>query len=167
MGTGAKLTFKSVKEQWGSPNKVIGCGYNPSQKKVFFTVDAQLVHEIHCKTDDFGSPLYPTLAANTDVTVLVNLGQSPFKYSPANLQRTPNPCFINGTSFSPSLGYEDSRELFSMGRIDSQWLQRSVNNNTVSCSIKAMEYDQDSDADLFEIVLDTNTGKSPYAIHHQ
>ncbi|GER34621.1 SPla/RYanodine receptor (SPRY) domain-containing protein [Striga asiatica] len=160
---GAKLAFESENEKWGIPNKVIGCGYNPSQKKVFFTVDAQLVHEIPCKTDDYSSPLYPTLAANTDVTILVNLGQSPFKYSPANLQRTPNPCFINGTS----LGYEDSRELFSMGRIDSQWLQRSANNNTVS-SIKAMGYDQDSDGDLFEIVLDNTTGKSPYAtIHHQ
>ncbi|KAK6138845.1 hypothetical protein DH2020_027410 [Rehmannia glutinosa] len=77
--TGSELNsfFDSVKDEWGISDKVIGCGYNPSQKKVFFTVDAQLVHEIHCKTEDFGSPLYPTLAANTEITVLVNLGQSP------------------------------------------------------------------------------------------
>ncbi|KAK6160663.1 hypothetical protein DH2020_004044 [Rehmannia glutinosa] len=166
---GTKLVFDSVKDEWGISDKVIGCGYNPSQKKVFFTVDAQLVHEIHCKTEDFGSPLYPTLAANTEITVLVNLGQSPFKFAPANLQRTPNPCFIGPLGTSPTLGYDDSRELFSMGRIDSQWLQRSANrsnNNTVN-SIKAMEeYDQESEGDLFEIVLDS-TGRSPYATIHQ
>lgn len=143
--------------------KVIGCGYNPIQKKVFFTVDSLIVHEIYCKTDDFGSPLYPTLAANADVVVLVNLGQSPFKYVPANLQRTPNPCFVGPLANSPGLGYDDSRELFSMGRIDSLWMQRSAarsNNNTVN-SLKALEYDQESDGDLFEIVLDS-TGRSPY-----
>lgn len=126
------------------------------------------MHEIHCKTEDFGCPMYPTLAANTDVTVLVNLGQSPFKFGPANLQRTPNPCFIGPLGNSPSLGYDDSRELFSMGRIDSQWMQRSAtaarsNNNTVN-SLKALEYDQESEGDLFEIVLE----RSPYtSVHHQ
>ncbi|KAI3465324.1 hypothetical protein Pfo_021987 [Paulownia fortunei] len=165
---GTKLVFESEKDEWGRLDKVIGCGYNPSQKKVFFTVDAQLVHEIHCKTEEFGSPLYPTLAANTDIMVLVNLGQSPFKFAPANLQRTPNPCFIGTLATSPALGYEDSKELFSMGRIDSQWLQRSAtrsNNNTVN-SIKAIEYDQESEGDLFEIVLDSS-GRSPYTSIYQ
>ncbi|KAL2527831.1 uncharacterized protein Fot_20432 [Forsythia ovata] len=161
---GIKLVFESEKEDWGRADKVIGCGYNPSQKKVFFTVDSLLVHEIHCKSDGFAFPLYPTLAANTDIMVLVNLGQSLFKYAPANLQRTPNPCFIGPLANSPALGYEDSKELFSMGRIDSMYLQRSAtrsNNNTVN-SIKAMEYDQESEGDLFEIVLDSSTGRSPY-----
>ncbi|KAK4390542.1 hypothetical protein Sango_2117500 [Sesamum angolense] len=166
---GSKLIFESEKDEWGTSENVIGCGYNPTQKKVFFTVDSQLVHEIHCKTEEFGTPLYPTIAANADITVLVNLGQSPFNFAPANLARTPNPCFVGPLGTSPALGYEDdSKELFSMGRIDSQWLQRSAarsNNNTVN-SIKAMEYDQESEGDLFEIVLDS-TGRSPYTTMHQ
>lgn len=161
---GTKLVSDSEKEDWGRTDKVIGCGYSPGQKKVFFTIDSQIVHEILCKTEDFCSPLYPTLAANADVVVLVNLGQSPFRFAPANLQRTPNPCFIGPLAASPALGYDDSRELFSMGRIDAHWMQRSAarsNNNTVN-SIKAMEeYDQESEGDLFEIVLDS-TGRSPY-----
>ncbi|CAA2963681.1 uncharacterized protein LOC111397256 [Olea europaea subsp. europaea] len=160
---GIKLVYESENEDWGRADRVIGCGYNPSQKKVFFTVDSQLVHEIHCKSEGFAFPLYPTLAANTDIMVLVNLGQSIFKYAPANLLRTPNPCFIGPMANSSALGYEDSKELFSMGRIDSMYLQRSAtrsNNNTVN-SIKAMEYDQESEGDLFEIVLDS-TGRSPH-----
>ncbi|KAI3460204.1 hypothetical protein Pfo_016867 [Paulownia fortunei] len=165
---GTKLVFESEKDEWGRAEKVIGCGYNPAQKKVFFTVDSKLVHEIHCKTQEFGSPLYPTLGANTDIMVLVNLGQIPFKFAPGNLQRTPNPCFIRPQASSPALGYEDSKELFSMGRIDSQWLLRSAtrsSNNTVN-SIKAVEFDQESEGDLFEIVLDS-TGRSPYTTTYQ
>ncbi|KAL1540388.1 hypothetical protein AAHA92_24747 [Salvia divinorum] len=158
---GTKLMPESEPAGWGKTDKVVGCGYNPGQRKVFFTVDSQVVHEIHCKTEDYSIPLYPTLAASGDVVVLVNLGQSPFKFAPANLQRTPNPCFMGA---SPALGYEDSKELFSMGRIDSLWMQRSAarsNNNTVN-SIKAMEeYDQESEGDLFEIVLESS-GRSPY-----
>lgn len=169
LSSGTKLVFDSGKEDWARIGKVIGCGYNPSQRKVFFTSNSELVHEIHCKTEEFSYPLYPTMAANTDITVLVNLGQSPFKFLPGNRHRTPNPCFIGPMlGNSPSLGYEDSRELFSMGRIDSQWLQRSAmrsNNNTVN-SIKGLEYDMESEGDLFEIVLDS-TGRSPYAATHQ
>lgn len=155
-----KVVHESDTEEWGKPEKVIGCGYNPTQKKVFFTVDSQLVYEIHCKSEEFGSPLYPIIAANADITVLVNIGQSAFKYAPANLQRTPNPCFISPLiSNSPLLGYEDSKELFSMGRIDSEWLNAKSNNNTVN-SIKQLEYDLESEGDLFEIILD-GSGKSP------
>ncbi|KAL0432528.1 UNVERIFIED_CONTAM: hypothetical protein Slati_2587100 [Sesamum latifolium] len=154
---GTKLVLESEKGEWGRAEKVIGCGYNPAQKKVLFTVDSQLVHEIHCKTEEFGSPLYPTLAANADVEVVVNLGQSPFKFEPGNLQRTPNPCFIRPQQpNSPALGYEDSKELFSMGRIDSQWLKRS--GTIRSCNYKGnsigMEFELESEGDLFEIVLD-------------
>ncbi|KAL0366221.1 UNVERIFIED_CONTAM: hypothetical protein Sradi_3512200 [Sesamum radiatum] len=155
---GTKLVLESEKGEWGRAEKVIGCGYNPAQKKVLFTVDSHLVHEIHCKTEEFGSPLYPTLAANTDVVVVVNLGQSPFKFEPGNLQRTPNPCFIrHQQSNYPALGYEDSKELFSMGRIDSQWLKRSGtirSCNYTGNSIKGMEFELESEGDLFEIVLD-------------
>lgn len=130
---------------------MIGCGYDPWQKKVFFTVNGELLHLINCKSEEFGSPLYPTLAATPtthDITVVVNMGQSAFQYEAANAQRTPNPCFVG-----PVL-YEDSKELFSIGRIDSQWLNRSsikgaVNNSRVS------NYDHESD--LFEIVLDSSS----------
>ncbi|XP_042013984.1 uncharacterized protein LOC121762234 [Salvia splendens] len=158
---GTKLVPESEPASWGKTDKVVGCGYNPGQRKVFFTVDSKVVHEIHCKSEDYSTPLYPTLAASGDVVVLVNLGQSPFRFAPANQHRTPNPCFMGA---SPALGYEDSKELFSMGRIDSLWMQRSAarsNNNTVN-SIKAMEeYDQESEGDLFEIVLESS-GRSPY-----
>ncbi|XP_012452734.1 uncharacterized protein LOC105774724 [Gossypium raimondii] len=165
---GIKLIFESEKEDWGKPGKVIGCGFNPKQKKVFFTLDSELVHVINCKSEEFGTPLYPTLAANDDVLVLVNFGQSAFVYSPANGQRTPNPCFIGPVVNSPAaaaaLGYEDSKELFSMGRIDSQWLNRCTNkgsHNNYGTNCSTMEFDEESEADLFEIVLDNHNGRSP------
>ncbi|CAN4092671.1 unnamed protein product [Withania somnifera] len=162
---GTKLVFESQREEWGKSEKVIGCGYNPSQKKVFFTVDSLLVHEIRCKSEEFGNPLYPTLASSGDILVLVNLGQSVFKYPPANLQRTPNPCFIGPMmeNNSPVLGYEDSKELFSMGRIDAQWLNRSntrSNNNTITSLKQVLDYDLESEGDLFEIVLDSTNSSS-------
>lgn len=152
---GMKLVFESEKQKWGETERVIGCGYNPNERKVLFTVDSELVHVISCKSEEFGSPLYPTLAANVDATVLVNFGQTVFKYGPANAQRTPNPCFIGPLVNSPALGYDDSRELFSMGRIDSQWLNRHArsghNNGSAN---KAFDFDEESEGDLFEIVLD-------------
>ncbi|KAL8130923.1 uncharacterized protein LOC141711423 [Apium graveolens] len=161
---GTRLVSELEKEEWGRVDKVIGCGYNPSQKKVFLTVDSELVHEIHCKTEEFGTPLYPTMAANIDMTVLVNLGQSVFKYAPANLQRTPNPCFIGPITKSPALGYEDSKELFSMGRIDSQWLNRSATRGQYiygNSTNRGPEFDEVSEGDLFEIVLESS-GRSPH-----
>ncbi|KAK1554461.1 hypothetical protein Q3G72_012493 [Acer saccharum] len=55
-----------------------------------------------------------------------------------------------------ALGYEDSKELFSMGRIDSEWLNRS----STKAGNRTSEFDEESEADLFEIVLD-NSGRSP------
>ncbi|KGN55224.1 uncharacterized protein LOC101217358 [Cucumis sativus] len=160
---GIKLVFESEKADWGRAEKVIGCGFDPKQKKVFFTVDSELVHVIHCKSEEFGSPLYPTLAANGDVTVLVNLGQSVFKYIPA--QRTPNPCFVsplvnNADGFHGN-GYEDSRELFSMNMIDSQWFSRLTpkpSNNLVDDHREDDELSNDMEScveiELFEIVVE-------------
>ncbi|KAJ4832073.1 hypothetical protein Tsubulata_040763 [Turnera subulata] len=160
---GTKLVFESEKADLARTDRVIGCGFDPKQKKVYFTVDSVLVHEIHCKSDAFGTPLYPTIAASNDVMVLVNFGQSSFSYAPANVQRTPNPCFIGPLVSSPALGYEDSKELFSMGRIDSQWLNRSATkgNHIYGANNRAVDFDEESEADLFEIVLDGNTGRSP------
>ncbi|GAU40173.1 hypothetical protein TSUD_292780 [Trifolium subterraneum] len=50
--------------------------------------------------------------------VLVNFRQNAFKHAPENAQRTLNPCFISPHVNSPTIGYDDSKELFSMGRID-------------------------------------------------
>ncbi|XP_017980842.1 PREDICTED: uncharacterized protein LOC18591155 [Theobroma cacao] len=164
---GIKLVFGSEKEDWGKTEKVIGCGFDPRQKKVFFTLDSELVHVINCKSEEYGTPLYPSLAANADVLVLVNFGQSAFAYAPANGQRTPNPCFIGPLVNSPAaaLGYEDSKELFSMGRIDSQWLNRCTTkgSHNVGNNYPTTDFDEESEADLFEIVLDNN-GRSPNTV---
>ncbi|XP_065847800.1 protein ssh4-like [Euphorbia lathyris] len=162
---GIKLVFESEKGEWARKNKVIGCGYDPREKKVFFTVDGEVVQVIHCKTEEFGSPLYPTIAANNEIVVLVNFGQSSFSYVPANGQRTPNPCFIGPLVNSSALGYEDSKELFSMGRIDAQWHSRNAtkssshNNNN-----QTVDFDEESEADLFEIILEENATRSPNTV---
>nr|KYP48310.1 hypothetical protein KK1_030002 [Cajanus cajan] len=154
---GMKLVTESEKAQWVGRDRVIGCGFDPRHKKVFFTLDSELVHVIHCQSEEFATPLCPTLAANIDILVLVNFGQSAFKYAPANAQRTPNPCFVAPLVNSPgaTLGYDDSKELFSMGRIDSQWLNRSANkgNHPNGNNTLVLDFDE-SEADLFEIVLD-------------
>lgn len=150
-----KLVMESDKAEWVGSNKVIGCGYDLRLKKVFFTVGSELVHVIQCYSEEFGTPLYPTLAANIDVTVLVNFGQSAFKYGPANAHRTSNPCFIAPLVNTPnaSLEYDDSKELFSMGRIDSQW-HHVVTPKGSHNNIGVVDFEDESEADLFEIVLD-------------
>ncbi|KAL8261175.1 hypothetical protein R6Q59_025224 [Mikania micrantha] len=162
---GVKVSSELEFNEWGKAETVIGCGYNPTQKKVYFTIDAKLVREVLCTTEEFTTPLYPILAANTNVTVVVNFGQRTFKYTQANLHRTPNPCFVKQSTNSPILGYDDSRELFSMGRIDAHWLDRSTKRNAQyfgSVNRGTSDYDEFSDGDLFEIVLDNNSrGRSP------
>uniref|UniRef100_A0A7N0SXH6 SPRY domain-containing protein n=1 Tax=Kalanchoe fedtschenkoi TaxID=63787 RepID=A0A7N0SXH6_KALFE len=159
---GNKLVSESEKGEWGLlTGKVIGCSFIPAQKKVSFTIDSELVHAIHCTTDEFGTPLYPTLAANCDITVLVNNGQSPFKYAHANDARRPNPCFLESPRSKRSgIFSEDSKELFSMGRIDSQWKIRPSTRSGVytgSENARFREFDEESDiGDLFEIILEGN-----------
>ncbi|XP_045804308.1 uncharacterized protein LOC123897634 [Trifolium pratense] len=165
---GMKLVFESDKAQWVGTDTVIGCGFDPRKRKVFFTLDSELVHVIHCQTEEYSTPLYPTLTANIDIMVLVNFGQIAFKYAPANAQRTPNPCFIAPLVHSPgaTLGFDDSKELFSMGRIDSPWQNQSAtkgNHNNGNNNNVAFDFDEESEADLFEIVLD-GSEKSPYSV---
>lgn len=162
-----KLVGESEKHEWAKENKVVGCGYDPRKKKVYFTVNSHLVHVINCKAEEFGTPLYPTLASNTEATVLVNLGQSPFYYGPANVHRTPNPCV------GAAPGLEDSKELFSIGRLDSQYLSNFFINRGNSDEIasgratvgsshrRKMDYDEESDADLFEIALERSGRPNP------
>lgn len=163
---GRKLVTEAKKTEWGSADRVIGCGFDPNQKKVFFTRDAEMVHVIHCKSEEFSRPLYPTLAANIDVTILVNFGQNSFKYEPANVRRTSNPCFTGSVSPGNSMRYEDSRELFSIGREDTEWLHTSMakgNISTNNIGNGKIEIDEESETDLFEIVLDKmNRSPSTY-----
>nr|CAD1824933.1 unnamed protein product [Ananas comosus var. bracteatus] len=133
---GMKLVTESEKSRWASVNRVIGCGFEPSKKKVFFTVDSQLKHAISCNSDAFASPLY----------------------SPANARRTANPCFVgsnSGEDGSMAIGYEDSGELFSMGRVDSGWLDNAKNRSQKSAANGggAAAVDFDAESDLFEISL--------------
>ncbi|XP_031479580.1 uncharacterized protein LOC116250210 [Nymphaea colorata] len=153
------------KPVWGEPNSVVGCGFDPSRRQVFFTVDSVLMRNINCESDVFSSPLYPTIAANFNASLLVNLGQSPFKYGPANSNRTADPCFYRPgggaaagsqassiARVSPNPGIEDSGELFSMGRIDSEWMMMSGRLRRDGESVGfGSEWDE---SELFEIVLD-------------
>ncbi|XP_021722568.1 uncharacterized protein LOC110690047 [Chenopodium quinoa] len=164
---GMKLVFESENEDWAKTGRVIGCGFDPRKKEVYFTVDSELVHVIHCKSEDFERPLYPVIATKIGITMLVNLGQSSFSYLPANAHRTPNPCFIGPVvnSSAAALGYEDSKELFSMGRIDAEWLSHSATTkSTVSYNSdlynntrinKMDEYEDETEAEFIEIVLDS------------
>ena len=93
-----KLAYESEKSAWAGVDKVVGCGFEPTKRKVYFTVDGQLVHAVSCNADAFSSPLYPVLASSFDVMALVNLGQSKFRYVPANARRTANPCFVRSAS---------------------------------------------------------------------
>ncbi|XVF64102.1 hypothetical protein PTKIN_Ptkin09bG0140500 [Pterospermum kingtungense] len=105
------------------------------------------------------------------VLVPVNFGQSAFVYAPANEHRTPNPCFIGPIIKSPAaavaLDYEDSKELFSIGRIDYQWLNRGTTTKGIhknGTNHPTREFDEEwSEVDLFEIVLD-DRGRSPISI---
>ena len=69
--------------------------------------------------------MYPIIVANYDVTMLVNLGQSAFEYAPTNSQRVVDPCFKRPLFRSPiqlsGALYEDSGDLFSIGKLDAQW----------------------------------------------
>ncbi|GLJ43312.1 hypothetical protein SUGI_0899580 [Cryptomeria japonica] len=143
----------SANRAWGGVNTVIGCGFDPANRKVFYTLNSEQIYSLTCNSDEFNNPLYPTIAANYDVTVLVNLGQIPFKFLAANEQRVADPCFrrllpsnrvnhLSSTSFC-----EDSSDLFSM-RIDENircFTSHLQDNHHLSFQ---------NDSDLFEISLD-------------
>jgi hypothetical protein len=161
-----KLVYESDKSSWISVDKVVGCGFEPAKRKVFFTVDGQLVHAVSCNAEAFASPLYPVLASSFDVMALVNLGQGKFRYAPANARRTANPCFVRaasavdargGGSGSIGLDFDDSGELFSMGRVDSGWMEAlrasKSRKDSVAGSGAASVGDPEAESDLFEISL--------------
>uniref|UniRef100_A0ACD5YVR1 Uncharacterized protein n=1 Tax=Avena sativa TaxID=4498 RepID=A0ACD5YVR1_AVESA len=157
---GMKLVYDSEESSWAGVDKVVGCGFEPAARKVYFTVDGQLVHKVSCSADAFASPLYPVLASSFDVMALVNLGQNKFRYAPANARRTANPCFARSASLgdgrSGSVGLDfddDSGELFSMGRVDSGWTDNSRASKCRKENGGVSAGDLDPESDLFEISL--------------
>lgn len=147
--------ISATKRFWDVVKTTVGCGFDPHLKKIFFTVDGECVHELVASSSEFGNPLYPTVAANYDVTLLINFGQSPFEYAVANAHRVSDPCFRRPYSRSLKNGVtiEDSGDLFSMGRIDSQWFTGIQSPG--SEDVQHRHVLSEAESDLFEIVLDS------------
>ncbi|KAI5075062.1 hypothetical protein GOP47_0011023 [Adiantum capillus-veneris] len=144
----------AMSRSWGAVKTTVGCGFDPLAKKVYFTADGAHVYDLLASSIEFGYPLFPIVAANYDVKLLINFGQSPFEYAPANSHRVSDPCFRRPNSRSAKNGFvnEDSGDLFSMGRIDSQWFT-GVQSPT-SEDLQHRHVFSEADSDLFEIVLD-------------
>ncbi|KAH9330992.1 hypothetical protein KI387_003100, partial [Taxus chinensis] len=53
----------STKRVWNAINTVIGCGFDSSKRRVFYTLNGDEVYSLICISDDFSHPLYPTIAA--------------------------------------------------------------------------------------------------------
>ncbi|XP_047320222.1 uncharacterized protein LOC124924198 [Impatiens glandulifera] len=111
---GKKLTSGSINEQDGlEEGRVIGCGYNPEKKEVFFTSNSELVQKMHIRSEEFGSPLYPIVATDIKVTIMVNLGQTVFKYGPANQYRmNRDPCVNSSNGEGFDFETESESDLF-------------------------------------------------------
>ena len=139
----------AIKPLWNVVNTTIGCGFDPTAKSVFFTLNGELVHEFNALGTEFGHPLFPTVAANYNVTLLVNFGQCSFAYAHANSLRIPDPGFRQRSAKNVFM-IEDSGDLFSMGRIDSRWFEVRFSSMGGSHPLDAAE------SDLFEIVLDNS-----------
>lgn len=152
---GRDMTPPTKGRPWGAVGKTtVGCGFDPKLKRVYFTINGELVHEAFLKSPDFANPLYPTIASNYDVTVLVNLGQRIFEYVPANVTRVANPCcrILQARTFKNTSFFDDdiTSDLFSMGRFDSHWLANLEYANSQEHCYGHSE----AESDLFEIVLD-------------
>ena len=135
----------------------VGCGFDPLSRKVFFTVDGEKVYELTADNNEFGKPLYPIVASNYDVTLLVNFGQIAFEYALANTQRVSIPYLHRPFSRSMRNGSmnEDSGDLFSMGRIDSQWLSEVGSSD--GDEMQHRQVLSEAESDLFEIVLESSS----------
>ncbi|MCO5578562.1 hypothetical protein L7F22_032406, partial [Adiantum nelumboides] len=126
---------------------IVGCGFDPAARRLFFTLNGEMMEEITLPSvtdisqdgatgqgaatgldsmmEFTTSPLFPTIGANYSVTLTANFGQAAFAYAAANVQRVPDPCFRRPAQGGKG-GGEDSADLFSMGRIDSEWLAAEV-----------------------------------------
>ncbi|KAI5058594.1 hypothetical protein GOP47_0026764 [Adiantum capillus-veneris] len=185
---------------------IVGCGFDPSARRLFFTLNGEMVENIMLppmpgirqdgsttqgaatgmdKSMEFtANPLFPTIGANYCVTVMVNFGQASFAYAAANAQRVPDPCFRRPQGGGKAAG-EDSADLFSMGRIDSEWLAGTAamqafaspgrvnpaflsppppssssstsrgSSSSATVNPTSQEYSAQGDSELFEITLDS------------
>jgi len=88
-----KALFSCMKRALGAMNTIIGCSFDPENIRIYYTLNGKQVYSLTCKLDEFSNPLYPIIATNYDVTVLVTLGQSTFEYALANDHRVVDPCF--------------------------------------------------------------------------
>ncbi|CAK9198627.1 unnamed protein product, partial [Sphagnum troendelagicum] len=142
------------RRQYGGVKTIVGCGFEPRKKKVYFTINGELIHEATLKGNEFGKPLYPTLASNFDVTLLVNLGQSSFHYMPANVGRIANPScqLLQSITTVNDMYHNDGADLFSMGQLHSHWLSELEYAN--SPDFQHHHVLSEAESDLFEIVLD-------------
>ncbi|KAG0479507.1 hypothetical protein HPP92_010145 [Vanilla planifolia] len=149
---GRKLVFESEKAGWANVNQTIGCGYDPNTKKVFFTVDANLAHVIRCSSEAYGFPLFPVLATNANATLLVNMGQAPFKYAAANAIRSPNQSFLRQlpgeVGVGETTGVIEGGEWRASGRRSREQQRKSGSKRST-----AFSDDIDAESDLFEIAL--------------
>ncbi|GLJ22900.1 hypothetical protein SUGI_0431820 [Cryptomeria japonica] len=60
----------SANRAWGGVNThVIGCGFDPANRKICYTLNSEQIYSLTCNSDEFNNPLYPTIATNYDVTV--------------------------------------------------------------------------------------------------
>ena len=79
-------------------------------------------------------------------------------YALANAQRVADPCFKRKLFPSPIqfLGvlYEDSGDLFSIGKLDAQWRVNIGCSNSHDSNQKI--FPSEGDSELFDIVLDGN-----------
>lgn len=158
-GVEAKENVPIKVRSWGALKTTVGCGFDPQKKKVYFTLNGELVHEATLKSADFGNPLYPTVASNYDVTILVNFGQRTFDYVPANIGRVANPScgLLQARSSKNGTFFDDSGDMFSMGGLDSQWLSELEYTNAQELQHRHVL--SEAESDLFEIVLDGHTLK--------
>ncbi|KAJ7567169.1 hypothetical protein O6H91_02G134700 [Diphasiastrum complanatum] len=133
-------------------NTTLGCGYYPPSKKVFFTLNGELMAEVIGTESEFGQPLYVAVGSNFDTTVMVNFGQAPFVYGPANNQRAANP-----SGWKPFLKFSKSREnsgdFFTMSTVDS----RPSDSTTFEETEHSHAFSVTDSSDCFEIVLESVT----------
>ncbi|KAJ7520232.1 hypothetical protein O6H91_20G073200 [Diphasiastrum complanatum] len=160
---GEKHTTAKARFWEATTSTTVGCGYNPKEKRVFFTFNGDIVTSVTSSSQDFMHPLHARIGSNYDATILVNLGQSSFVYPQANERRAPDPG--NSRPPNPRLSksnhplYEDSGELFSMERLDSHGLVEMEFSPLSSQDLQQHRHlFSEVEADLFEIALEVGRG---------
>jgi hypothetical protein len=71
--------FEELSQGFGF-GSIIGCGYEPLSKTVFFTHEGIRFDQ----RSNVKGILYPSIAANGNWRVSINTGNTPFYYKPAN-----------------------------------------------------------------------------------